>query len=305
VLSPDEVTVPRAVQTALFTARQELEQGRRDRLAERIAQFQNQTEGVNGLINAKRQQLALVEAELMTLASLSKKGLVRAPQVMAAQREQADLLGQLAELGSDIARIQNSIRDTELEVLQGQRQRREEVMDALRKATTSIFELRQQIESTEKQLSRVTIRAPNTGRIHELQVTTIGGVVAPGATLLQIIPLDQGVSFRTRVAPVSVDQLFVGQPATLRFPAFDRRETPEVKGVVQDISPTSVVDAATGQSFFWATLAASPEELARLGDLQLVPGMPVEAYLKTGERTVLSYLTKPMSDQMAHAFREN
>lgn len=304
LLAQDEIALPRAAQTAIFTARRDLEQGRRDQLAEKILQFNNQTLGVNGLIDAKRQQLALVETELATLTNLSDKGLVRAPQLMASQREQADLLGQLAAHCSERARIQNSIRDTELEILQGQRQQREEVVDALRKVTTSVFELRQQIESTQNQLSSIDIRAPNAGRIHELQVTTIGGVVPPGTTILQIIPPDQGVSFRMRVSPTSVDQLYVGQSANLRFPAFDRRETPEIIGTLSDVSPTSVTDQQTGQSCYWATIQVAPEELALLGQLLLVPGISVEAYLQTGDRSVLSYLTKPMTDQIAHAFRE-
>lgn len=181
---------------------------------------------------------------------------------------------------------------------------RPEATARLREVITSIQELNQQIASTRKQLDRVNIRAPNSGRIHEMQVTTIGGVVAPGGTILQIVPIDEGLGFRTRIDPASVDQVYTGQAATVRFPAFNQRSTPELRGTVADISATSIVDEATGASFFWVTLAVPETEIARLGDRKLLPGMPVEAFIKTADRTVLSYLTKPLADQISQAFRE-
>lgn len=292
-------------QREVFLARQELEAGRKEQLTEKIRQFENQTTGVNALIEAKRQQLALVDDELTALKTLTEKGLARASQLLALQRSQADLLGQIAEHQSELARIQNSIRDTELEMLQGQRQTKEEVVTQLREITTTIQELRQQIQTTQKQLDRVAIRAPSSGRIHELQYTTIGGVIPPGGTILMIVPLDEGFGLRTRIDPASIDQVYPGQPAKVRFPAFNQRSTPELAGSVRDVSATTSVDEVTGQSFYWVDVAVSDMELARLGDLALVPGMPVEAYLTTTDRTVLSYLTKPLTDQLNQAFRED
>ncbi|WP_407491788.1 HlyD family type I secretion periplasmic adaptor subunit [Pseudooceanicola sp. MF1-13] len=291
-------------QAAIFEARRIFEAGRREQLTEKIAQFRNQTTGVEGLIASKEEQLKLLEDELASVQSLADKGLARANAVLALRRNQADLLGQIAEPRSELARIQNSIRDTELEILQGERQMREQVATELRQVTNNIHELRQQILSTEKQLSRIDIRAPVTGRIHEMQITTLGGVVPPGATILQIVPVDEALSFSVRVDPASIDQVYVGQDATLRFPAFNQRTTPELYGAVIDVSPTSVVDEATGMAFYRVRVSADDEELARLGDNRLVPGMPVETYLQTGDRSVLSYLMKPLSEQLNQAFRE-
>lgn len=291
-------------QAAIFEARRIFEEGRREQLTEKIAQFRNQTTGVEGLIASKEEQLKLLEDELSSVQLLADKGLARGNQVLALRRNQADLLGQIAEPRSELARIQNSIRDTELEILQGERQMREQVATELRQVTNNIHELRQQILSTEKQLSRIDIRAPVTGRIHEMQVTTLGGVVPPGATILQIVPVDEALSFTMRIDPASVDQVYVGQDATLRFPAFNQRTTPELYGAVIDVSPTSVVDEQTGMAFYRVRVTAEEEELARLGDNRLVPGMPVEAYLQTGDRSVLSYLTKPLTEQLNQAFRE-
>lgn len=304
ILTGFDTTLHRDGQVEVFQARRDLEMGRKEQLAEKILQFNNQIEGVKALIRSKEQQLALTADEKKSLVTLTEKGLARASQLLALQRNEADLLGQIAEHQSELARIQNSIRDTEIEMLQGERQIKEEVVSQLREVITSKQELSQQIASTRKQLDRVQIKAPNNGRIHELQVTTIGGVVAPGGTILQIVPLDEGLGFRTRIDPASVDQVYAGQAATLRFPAFNQRTTPELNGRVADISATSVIDEATGASFFWVTLTVSGTEIARLGNLELVPGMPVEAYLKTTDRTILSYLTKPLSDQLNQAFRE-
>lgn len=304
LLTDVDTAIHIAGQREVFEARRDLEAGRKEQLREKIRQFHNQTAGVNGLVAAKQAQQDLLDQELASMSALSQKGLAKASQLLALQRQQADLLGQISEHQSELARIQNSIRDTELEILQGQRQMKEAVVSELREVTTNIQELRQQIISTQKQLDRVALRAPNAGRIHEMQITTIGGVVPPGGTIMQIVPVDEDLGFRTRVDPSAVDQIYVGQAAKLRFPAFNQRTTPELNGSVADISPTSVVDEATGASFFWVRVTAPDEELARLGGLELVPGMPVEAFLQTTDRTVLSYLTKPMTDQLNEAFRE-
>lgn len=177
----DAVAVPlhRAGQQEIFTARRELEESREARLAEKAAQFGNQIEGVEALIAAKNQQMTYIAEEIAAMSELSDKGLARASQLRSLQRSEADLLGQVAEHRSELARIRNSIRDTEIELLQGRREIKEDVVTQLRETTTQIEELRQQIVSTAAQLDRVDIRAPSAGRIHEMQFTTLGGVVPP------------------------------------------------------------------------------------------------------------------------------
>lgn len=299
-----DVETHRIGQTQVFEARLMLERGRKEQLREKVRQFENQISGVEALSKSKDQQLALVEEELRVVQALMDKGLARAGQLLSLQRNKADLLGQVAEHRSELARIRNSIRDTELEMLQGVRRAKEEVVTELRDIKTSIQELRQQITSTQKQLDRITITAPNSGRVHEMQVTTIGGVVPPGGTILQIIPSDLGLTFRARIDPASIDQVFVGQDATLRFPAFNQRTTPELYGRVSDVAANTSVDEVTGASFYQVTLALGSAQVERLGDVSLVPGMPIEAFIKTEDRTVLSYLTKPLTEQLNQAFRE-
>jgi HlyD family secretion protein len=216
----------------------------------------------------------------------------------------ADLRGQVAEHRTEAARIGNSINDAKLEIAQTERQFRADVVTELREVNAQIEELTQQIVSTARQLDRVDIRAPVAGYVHEMQIVTIGGVLPPGGTVAQIIPSKGALDFELRVSPAAIDQVHLGQDVRLRFPAFSQRSTPEISGAVANISPSTVTDETTGAQFYRIEARATPEELAKLGDKVLVPGMPVEAYIQIGDRPALSYLTKPMADQIRRAFRE-
>ncbi|MCK0103874.1 HlyD family type I secretion periplasmic adaptor subunit [Pseudohalocynthiibacter sp. F2068] len=293
-----------AGQREMFSARRDVQEGRKEQLVERILQFGNQIAGVESQIVSKHEQLEFVVKELENVRDLNAEGLARESEVLELQRSESILLGGIAEHQTELARIRNSIRDTELEILQGDREFKEQVVTELREATASREELVLQIVTAEKQLERIEILAPVDGIVHELQAFTLGGVVAPEATIVQIVPLSEGVEFELRVDPQSIDQVFVGQTSKVIFPAFNMRTTPELFGNVSGISPTSLTDPATGIDYFRVELTLEPEELARLGAVELIPGMPVEAFLQTGERSVLTYLTKPLFDQVKRAFRE-
>ena len=303
-LADTAVASPRASQVAIFDARRDMRAGRREQLREKVKQFGNQISGTREVIAAKEEQPSYIDKELYSGSSLKRKNLVRESQVLAIQRSRADILGQLGEHRSELARIANSVRDTELELIQQERQRRQEAVTELRDVTASLEELTQQIISTQRQLDRVNIRAPVTGVVHELQITTVGGVVPPGATISQIIPTNDGLTFDTRIDPASVDQVHFGQPARVTLTAFNQRTTPELNGTVQAISPDIVADQATGETFYRVKIAVGDEELSRIGELELLPGMPVSAFLQTQERSVLSYLFRPLGDQLDRAFRE-
>lgn len=294
----------RAGQIAIFNARTDMRAGRREQLREKIKQFGNQIEGTQEVIAAKEEQLGYIDQELQSVTSLKRQRLVRDSQVLAIQRSRADLLGQLGEHRSELARIANSVRDTELELIQQERQRRQDAVTELRDVTASLEELTQQIISTQRQLERIDIRAPVSGLVHEMQIVTVGGVVPPGGTVAQIIPTGDGYTFDTRIDPASVDQVHLGQPARVTLVAFNQRTTPELRGAVSAVSPDTVVDQATGETFYRVRIDVPDEELAKIGELELLPGMPVSAFLQTQERTVLSYLARPLSDQLDRAFRE-
>lgn len=290
-------------QRQIMAARAEVQRGKSEQLAEKIKQLQSQAQGIEGLITATENQLSYTERELVNLRNLSAQGLARESQVLEMERGRADLLGRLASQRSDLAGLSNSVRDTELEILQTEREFREAVVTELSEVSAKADELVLQIVTTEKQLERVDLRAPVAGVVHEMQVTSPGGVVSPGATVMEIVPLGEGVEFELRLDPRSVDAVHPGQAARIRFPAFNARSTPELMGEVTTISPTTITDPATRTSYYRLQVAIPPAELAHLGEQALVPGMPVEAFLDAGSRSAWSYLTQPLAEQMALAFR--
>ena len=291
-------------ETSIFEARAEIQAGRKAQLQERNQQYGNQIEGLAALIAAKREQVGYIDTEIDRLKTLQEKGLVRENQILTLQGTRADLLGQIAEHISETARVENSIRDTELEILQVARQFREEVLTELRDTKVQKDELIQQIETTQTQLDRIEIRAPVRGLVHELQVVTLGGVVAPGAVIGQIIPIEGPMTFELQIAPTDIDSLYAGQDVRLRFPAFNQRTTPEIAGTLTGLSPSTIKDEVTGMSFYRAEVQVAETELAKLGGVELLPGMPVEAFIGRADRTVASYLFQPVSEHMVRAFRE-
>lgn len=293
-----------AGQAQIFAARAEVLRGTRDRLAERLAQIDAQIEGLAAQAAAKRDQLAVVEADLANLARLVEGGLARQSQLSDQQRLRADLVGQIAALEAEAARTRTAARDAELETLQGERAFREQVVTDLRAVQAEIDELVLEIVNRRAQLARIDIRAPADGIVHELAVTTPGAVVAPGAVLMQVIPDAAGVEFDLRVDPRAIDQVWPGQPAEVVIASFDPQTTPRLAGTVARISPAAIEDPRSGAQFYRIAVAVPADELGRLG-APLVPGMPVEAYLGTGERSVLSYLVQPLARHMRRAFRED
>ena len=302
--APD-LTAAAAGQRVIFTARAAVMQGQRDRLAETLAQQDSQLQGFKAQISAKRDQIALSETQVAHQQSLLDKGLTRQSAVSDLRSTHLELLAQLAGLEADHARLTNARRDSMLETLQGERSFQEKVVTDLGDATATVQELMLEIVTRQNQLAHMDLHAPMDGVVHEMKTATLGGVVAPGATVLDIIPLGQGVSFEVRVDPRSIDQVHQGQDADLVFASFDPRSTPRLKARVLTVSPDAVVDTQSGRSFYRVDLVVSADELARLGDQGLMPGMPISAYLVTSSRSVLTYLLQPLTSQLDLAFRED
>lgn len=291
-------------QVDLMDARRSTREGQFAQLDEKIQQFENQIAGVDGLILEKTNQIDFFAEDIKAMMTLVKKQLAASSQLRSLERAQSDMRGQIAEHNAEIARVKNSISETKISKLQVEREFREKVVSEVEQLEIKIDELRQQIQATEKQISRVVIKAPISGIIHELNIFTIGGVVQPGQVLMQIIPASDDLEIELSVDTQSIDQVFIGQRAIVRLPAFHQRTTPELDGEVVAISPSSVVDEKSGFSFYRLLVSVSDEEMKLLGNKKLVPGMPVEAFIPTSERTVLTYLTKPLMDHLEHAFRE-
>lgn len=303
-LGAADLDAPARGQAQIMAARAEVLTGQRDQLAEKKLQFDNQAAGLDALIASQEEQLVYLERNIANMEKLAASGLARENPLLDAKRDRAGILGQMASRRSDRASIANSVRDAEIEAAQSERQFHEQVVTDLGDVTAEIGELVLQIVTTRKQLDRVEMRAPVTGIVHEMKATTIGGVIAPGQTVAQIVPVDEGMEFEMQLPARSVENAHPGQAARLRVTALDRLRTPELRGTVSRISPAAIVDERTGQSFYRLHVTVPPEEMARLGDETLIAGMPVEGYLETGMRSALDWLVQPLTNHLNRAFRE-
>ncbi|WP_417668686.1 HlyD family type I secretion periplasmic adaptor subunit [Roseibium sp.] len=291
-------------QQLLLDARRKSLNGRKQQLQEQIRQFSTQVEGLEAQLSATQSQMELIQLELADLEGLLLKQLVSKSRVIALRRDQANLQGEYGDFLAQIARTKEAISERRIQILQIEETYRAEVLEQLQEVRSRIAQLEEQKIAAEDELTRVEIRAPRAGFIHQLAVHTIGGVIAPGETIMLIVPREDQLIVEVQARPVDIDQLGPGQMATVRFPSFDQRTTPELEATLLTVSPDLTEDERTGQSYYTARLIIADEELAKLGGKALIPGMPVEAFLKTQDRTVLSYLVKPVFDQIAHAMRE-
>lgn len=294
-----------AGQRQIFQARAEVLIGQRDQLLGQKEQTGHQIKGLAGQLTARQDQLALIEADLTNMRDLVKQGLARRAQMTDLQRQESELRGQIVTLEADLARLGNTMQEVELKALQAERAFKEEVVTELREVTALVEELTLEILTRRDQLARVDIRAPAAGTVHQMQVATVGGVLAPGAVLMEVIPQADGLDFEVQVAPRNVAQVHHGQEVEVMMSALPSRSTPRLLGKVTDVSPDAILDQRSGQAHYQIKLTISDAELARLGQVDLIPGMPIEAFLQTGERSVMDYLIAPLADQIRHAFRES
>jgi len=269
-----------------------------------VGQLREQILGLNEQIAAKKREIEFIGQELRGVRELWQKNLVQITRVTALERDAARLEGERGAFISSIAQTKGKITETELQIMQVDQDLRTEVGKELAEIRAKVSELVEKKVAAEDQLKRIDLRAPQNGYVHQLSVHTVGGVVTQSEPIMLIVPEADALTVEVKIAPQDIDQVRVGQRAVLRFSAFNQRTTPELNGVVTRISADITQDQKTGSSFYTVRIALSEEEIARLGAHKLIPGMPVESFIQTGERTVLSYLTKPLVDQALKAFRE-
>ncbi|NNE87104.1 MAG: HlyD family type I secretion periplasmic adaptor subunit [Silicimonas sp.] len=306
LLDLDEATALEQIegQRTLFSARRISLEKEQSQIAERINQTGNQIEGAEAQLEALAIQEALIRAELTDQETLLEKGLVQAARVSSLRREAARLAGDIGRLRSDVAQYNGQIAAFEIEMLKLETSRREAAITQLRDIQYRELELGEQRRSLLERLSRLEVRTPVAGIVYGSTVFAQKAVIQPAEPLMYVIPQDQPLIINARVEAIHIDQIFVGQPATLRFTAFNQRLTPEVSGHVMAISADVFQDEFTGLNYYRVELAPKTAELPKLEDQGLLPGMPVEAYLRTEDRTPLSYLTKPLTDYFGRALRE-
>ena len=294
-----------AGQESLFLARLDTLKQALGQLAKQAEQVDSQISGIDAQTLALQQQRDFIAQELRDQRSLLEKGLAQAPRVLALEREAARLDGQLGEMTATRARAVTQLAEIDLSRLEKSAGYREAAETELRDLGYRELELAERRRSLVEQVSRLEIRAPVSGVVQELQVTTPRSVIRPADPILFIIPQDRPLVVAARVATINVDEVHPGQPVVLRFSSFSSRTTPEIDGVLSRVSPDTLIDQATQVPYYRAEVTIPATELEKLKGLDLIPGMPVEVYIQTGERRPMAYLVKPLSDYFIRAFREN
>lgn len=291
-------------ENALFEARREALQQEAQLLEEQNNRVAERIQGLQAQLSALRIQGELIGDELASQIDLLEKKLTQVSRVNELKRQEADLLGQIGQLEAEVAELRGQTASNDISLLQLRTQRREEAVSTLRDMQFREIELSERQLDLEDTLSRLNIRAPVSGRVYDLQVFAEQSVVQAAQPLLYIVPQDRALVVSSRVQTIHVNDIYVGQEASLRFPAFDQKTIPELRGTVTRISADAVQDDSTGLNYYSAEIMPLEAELSKLGDEQLLPGMPVEAFIKTGEQSPLAYMVQPLTVYFNRAFRE-
>jgi HlyD family secretion protein len=292
-------------QRSLFFARRDTVLKQSEQLQKRSAQIAAQIEGVDAQVASLSEQLALIEEELTDQRTLLAKGLAQSSRVLALEREASRLQGSVGELQSSRAQAEGRATEVELEVLRLAAVRREEANTQLRDIGAKVLELAERRRALTEQTARLEIRAPVSGTVLGLAVTTPQSVIRPAEPLMYLIPQDRPLVINAQVQTIHVDEVHVGQKVRLMFPAFSARTTPETFGHVTALSADALVDERAHVAYYKAEIVIDPSEMDKLEGLTLVPGMPVEAFIETGARSPMAYLLKPFTDYFVNAFRES
>ncbi len=293
-------------QRRLFEARMISEDREREQLSQRRSQVAIQITGFQSQKAALERQLALITGEVANQRSLFDRGLTESSRLLALEREQANLEGQIGELEASVAEAEGRITEAGIEIIRLETERRETAISSLRDLQYELFELFERRQSLLIRLDQLDLRAPTSGIVYNMQVFARRSVIRPAEAVLYVIPQDRPLVITAKIAPQDIDQIFVGQSVAIRFPAFDQRTTPALDGRVLQVSADTFMDERTQQPFYRAEISIDEGQLDRLPeDKLLLPGMPVEAFVATDARTPLAYFVRPFTDYFAKAFRES
>jgi HlyD family type I secretion membrane fusion protein len=291
-------------QRAVLDARRQAVSGQTQILEKQVAHLREDISGLKAQISAKGRQLAFVHDELQSVRKLLKKGLSGKQRVLELEREVARLQGERAEHQSEIAAAEAQISAKELEIHQVSNSFRENVVNELKQVQGEIFDFRERLNAAEHVFSQTEVRSPVDGVVVGSGVHTIGGVVSPGETLLQLVPLNDELIVEARVDPQDIDKVRLGLPAGVKFTAFNQRTTPELAGTLSYVSADALHDQQANTSYFVARIEVAEDEVERLGERQLQPGMMADVFIRTGERTMADYLLQPIRDSFRRAWLE-
>jgi HlyD family secretion protein len=301
----DDVARLFASEKTLFKARLSTRESQKRLLQSNITQLEDQISGIEAQIKSKSDQLDLFAGELKGVQALFDKQLVPLTRLTTLQRQAAQLDGERSQLQSAIAEARSKINQAELEIVKIDQDLRSEVMKDLRDAQDKESELKEKLVAAQDQLKRIEIRAPNSGTVHQLSVHTVGGVIGAGEVIMEIVPDSDDLQIEAKLQPIDIDQVHVGQEVLVRFSAFNQRTTPQIEGLVSYVSADLTEDPQSkSSSYYTVRVKLTPDARQRLAGLRLVSGMPAEVFLQTGSRTMMSYLLKPLTDQLHRTFNE-
>ena len=294
-----------AGQTRLFDARLESSIRAIEQLQQQRAQISSQISGIAAQQTALATQSDLIQQELTNQQTLLRQQLIQASRVLALQRQEANLLGRVGELTASAAQAAERQTEIEIQILTLASTRREEAITRLRDLQYNELELSERRRTLRQRLDRLDLRAPVSGIVYGMQVFAEQSVIRGAEPVMFLVPQDRPLVIATKVQPTDIDQIHLGQDVTLRFSAFDQRRTPELMGTVTLVSADIFLDDATQVSYYQAEVQLNEGEAEKLPeDMVLIPGMPVEAFVRTADRSPMDYLLKPLADYFAKAFRE-
>ena len=291
-------------QQRLLTSNRMRVKSQLDQLRSRIAQMRNEVAGLETQKKAKSKELTFVRNDIKRYKVLERKRLISITKMNDKRRMFARINGERGKVTSDIARVKGQISEMKIKSAEINSGTIGEVLKELNQLGAQIAELSQRKITALDMLSRIEIKAPSAGRVHELAVHTIGGVIAPGDTLMKIVPENGKLIIEARVSTTDIDEVQIGKLARIRFSAFSQRSTPELNGQVITVSPDQSTDPQTGAAYYMARIKIKQGERSKLSGKTLLPGMPSDVMLVGENRTVLNYLIKPLADQLTRAFRE-
>ena len=292
-------------QLKLFEAGQDALVGRTEILNKQIEQSNEEIEGLRGEQISKERQIDLLQEELEGLRRLLKDGLTEKGRVLALERERERLIGDLRSIAASIVSIEKAIGETELEIIQLRKEHLEEISEALRDNQASLRDSREQLADAANVLDQIEIRAPIDGIVVNMQANTIGGVIAAGDTVLELVPVDEKLVVEAHVLPGDIDLVRTGQSANVLFSGFESANTPVLEGQVKQVSADRLVDEVTGDPFYEAAITIADSEIDRLGSARVLSaGMPADVMIVAGERTMFQYLFKPIKLAFQRSLQE-
>jgi epimerase transport system membrane fusion protein len=304
-LSNQHIVEARAGEAQIFNARKKSYQGEILVLNQRVSQLVSKIKGLQGQRASKQELIKSYGEEVSDLKELLAEGFTNKLRLLDSERNHATNTGEVAALNAEIASSEIEIGEAKLQILQLQKKFQEEVAAKYGELQSELYGVDQRLVATNDKVSRVEIKSPSDGRVLGLSVHNVGGVIQPGEPILDIVPQKEELIISAQVSPMDIDRVRVGLLSEVRFSAFNQALTPKMHGKLINLSADRITDEKTGMPYYQAVIELTPDSYEKLGGLELLPGMPAEVLINTGERTVFEYLMQPISNAFARAFIED